>query len=82
MIVFPCILSWEEMSESPVFKSSSPLIGPDVLPGTVIPVESAILFIVDHGVFTPAQLLISSHRTDADAETIGRNEGPSLFHAG
>jgi len=69
MIVFPYILSWKEMSESPVWEPSSPSIGPDALPGTVILVESANLFIIDHGVFTPVQLPISSHRTDGDAET-------------
>lgn len=71
MIVSPYIFPGEEMIESPARDSSSPAIGPDVLPGTVILIESGILFIVDPGIFTLVQLPVFPHRTDLYAEVAG-----------
>jgi hypothetical protein len=51
------------MSESPVQDSLSPAIGPDVLPGTVILINFAILFIVHSGIFTLVQLPVLPHHT-------------------
>jgi hypothetical protein len=42
-----------------------------MLPGTVILIDSAILFNVDFGVFTLVQLPVFPHRTYLDAEAAG-----------
>jgi hypothetical protein len=63
MIVSPYHLSIGDMSESPVQDSLSPAIGPDVLPGKVIQINFAILFIVDPGIFILVQPPVLPNRT-------------------
>jgi hypothetical protein len=63
MIVSRHQLTVEDMSESLVQDSLSPAIGHDVLPGTGILINFAILFIVHPGIFALVQLPVLPHRT-------------------